>query len=233
MGPRRRSLQKIDSSRRWRGDSLTIDLVKGDLEHEASERYKGFVVRNRLKRVSNEAVKCHTFLGEEELWRFPCRYNEFVKSPDVGTLRSNFEMREALQAHFRDCFARWSGFLVQEFRNYLADFSRLGEVEAASCEGAVTECEVRNEWKEVSFNKSSRLDGLPYEVYLRMLHIFVPILTDMFNHWFAQGAIPGSITKGVITLLKKGDKHVWGDLDDYSPIVIFWPSTRPKNTIPR
>ena len=33
--------------------------------------------------------------------------------------------------------------------------------------------------------------------------MFVPILTDMFNYWFVQGAIPGSITKGVITLLKK------------------------------
>ena len=39
----------------------------------------------------------------------------------------------------------------------------------------------------------------------------------MFNHWFAQGAIPGSVTKGVITLLKKGGRHVWEDLDDYKP----------------
>ncbi len=58
--------------------------------------------------------------------------------------------------------------------------------------------------KQVGLNKSPGLDGLPYEVNLRMSHMFVPILTDMFNHWFAQGAIPGSVTKGVITLLKKG-----------------------------
>ena len=42
-----------------------------------------------------------------------------------------------------------------------------------------------------------------------------------FNHWFAQGAIPGSITKGVITLLKKGCRHVRGDLDDYRPITLL------------
>ena len=48
--------------------------------------------------------------------------------------------------------------------------------------------------------------------------MFVPILTDMFNHWFAQGAIPGSVTKGVITLLKKGGRYVWEGLDDYRPI---------------
>ena len=51
--------------------------------------------------------------------------------------------------------------------------------------------------------------------------MFVPILTDMFNHWFAQGAIPGSITNGVITLLKKGDWHVWEGLYDYRPITLL------------
>ena len=68
--------------------------------------------------------------------------------------------------------------------------------------------------KQVGLNKSPGLDGLPYLVYLRMSHMFVPILTDVFNRWFAQGAIPGSITKGVITLLKKESRHVRGELDD-------------------
>ena len=51
--------------------------------------------------------------------------------------------------------------------------------------------------------------------------MFVPILTDMFNHWFAQGTIPGSVTKGVITLLKKGGRHVWEGLDNYRPITLL------------
>ena len=45
--------------------------------------------------------------------------------------------------------------------------------------------------------------------------MFVPILTDVFNHWFAQGAIIDSITRGVITLLNKVGGHVWEELDDY------------------
>ena len=204
------------------GVSLTIDQVKGDLECEASERYRGFIVRNRIISVSNEAVKSHAFLREEELRRFLCRYIEFVKSPDGRTLWSNREKREAFQVHFRDRFARYPNLPVQEFRNYLADFHHLGEEEAASCEGVVTECKVRNALKQVGLNKSPGLDGLLYEVYLRLSHMFVPILTDMFNHWFAQGAIPGSITKGVVTLLKKGNKHVWrGDLDDYRPMTLL------------
>ena len=53
------------------------------------------------------------------------------------------------------------------------------------------------------------------------LNIFVPILTDIFNHWVTQGAIPGSVTKGVITLLKKGCWHVWEGLEDYRPITLL------------
>ena len=59
----------------------------------------------------------------------------------------------------------------------------------ASCEGAVTDCEFRGALKQVGLNKSPGLGGLPYEVYLRMSHMFVHILTDEFNHWLAQGAI--------------------------------------------
>ena len=51
--------------------------------------------------------------------------------------------------------------------------------------------------------------------------MFVPILTEMFNHWLTQRAISGSLTKGVITLLKKGGKHVWEGLDDYRPITLL------------
>ena len=203
------------------GDFLNVELARGDLERESSERYKGYVVRSRLKRVLNEAVKTNATAREEEVRRFPDRYIGSVKAPDGRLLRSAREIRDAFRAHFRDRFARCTDLPLREFRSYLADFPRLGVAEAASCEGVVTECEVRDALKQVGLNKSPGLDGLPYEVYLRMSHMFVPILTDMFNHWFAQGAIPGSVTKGVITLLKKGGRHVWEGLDDYRPITLL------------
>ena len=155
--------------------------------------------------------------AREEVQRFPDRYIDSVKALDGRLLRSGREMRDA----FRDRFARCTDLPIREFRSYLADFPRLGVAEAASCEGVVTECEVRDALKQVGLNKSPGLDGLPYEVYLRMSHMFVPILTDMFNLWLAQRAIPGSVTKGVITLLKKGGRHVWEGLDDYRPITLF------------
>ena len=153
--------------------------------------------------------------------RFPDWYIASVESPDGRVLRSNREMRDAFRVHFRDRFARCPDLPLQVFRSYLADFPRLGAAEAASCEGVITECEVRDTLKQVGLNNSPGLNGLPYEVYLSLPHMFVSILTDMFNHWFAHGSIPGSVTKGVITLLKKGGKYVWEGLDDYRPITLL------------
>ena len=203
------------------GDSLGVELARRDLECESSEHYKGHVVRSRLNRVLYEAAKSNATAREEEVRRFPDRYITSVKTADGRLVQSSREMRDAFRAHFRDRFACCPDLPIREFRSYLADFPRLGVAEAASCEGVVTECEVRDALKQVGLNKSPGLDGLPYEVYLRMSHMFVPILTDMFNHWFAQGAIPGCVTKGMITLLKKGGRHVWEGLDDYRPITLL------------
>ena len=66
------------------GESLTVELAS-----ETSERYKGFVVRSRLKRVLNEAVKLNVTAHEEEARRFPGWYIVSVQSPDGCMLQSN------------------------------------------------------------------------------------------------------------------------------------------------
>ena len=108
-----------------RGDSLAIDLARRDIEREASERYKGFVVTSRLKRAPKETVKCNAFVREEEVRKFPHRYIEFVESPDGHVRRSNGEICVDFRAHFRDCFARCPDLPLSEFRSYLTDLLRL------------------------------------------------------------------------------------------------------------
>ena len=191
------------------------------MERENSERYKKFVVRSRLKRILNEAVKSNATAREEEVRRFPGRYIDSVKFPDGGMLRLYREIRDTFWRTFVVALPAVLISLFKSFAAILPTSPRLGAAEAARCEGVITECEVRDALKQDSLNKSPGLDGLPYEVYLRLRHMFVPILTDMFNHWFTQGAIPGSVTKGVITLLKKGGRHVWEGLDDYSLITLL------------
>ena len=121
---------------------------------------------------------------------FPFGYIESVKYSDGHVLGSNHEICKALQAHFCDRFIHWPDLSFQEFRSYFADIHRHQEAVAAKREGLLSKCEVREALKQVGLNKSPRLDSLPYEVYMRLPHMFVPILTVMFNHWVAKGAIP-------------------------------------------
>ena len=144
--------------------------------------------------------------------------------PHIPLDRADWLVRPSLRLANRSCyvcFARLPDIPIQDFLSYLADFPHFQEAQVAGCEGLVTECKVRDALKQVGFKKSPELDGLPYEMYLSMPHMIVPILTDMFNHWFAQIIIPGSISKGVILLLKKDGKHVWEELDDYRPITLL------------
>ena len=87
-----------------------------------AKRYKGYVVKSRLKRVLNEAVKTNATAREEKMRRFPDRYIDTVKSPDGRVLQAN--RCDAFRAHFRDRFARCPDLPLQEFRSYLADFPR-------------------------------------------------------------------------------------------------------------
>ena len=59
-----------------------------------------------------------------------------------------------------------------QFDANLVDFSRLKPTEAARCEECVTEDEIRLMLKTVGTDKTPTIDGLPYEVYLRLSHMF-------------------------------------------------------------
>ena len=139
---------------KW-GHSLAVDLAKEDLGLEASEHYKDFVVRSKLRKVGNKAVKRNAFARLEEFWRFPCRHIESVKAPDERVLRSNRDIREAFRAHFRDRFARLPDLPIQEFHCYLADFPKHQEAKTAGCKNGwlrkrlVAEYEVRDALKQV------------------------------------------------------------------------------------
>ena len=216
----RKSLENRISRAAVGGDSLDVGLARSDLQRLNSERYEGQVVRARLNRVSNEAVNVDAEMRQEEIRRFPERNIKEIKTPDGDTRRTTNGICNAFREHLAARFTRIEALPVEDFQVYLADFPRLEAADAARLEGVITESEVRAALRTVSTNKSPGLDGLPYEMYLRLSHLFVPILTDMFNHWFAQGSIPGQVSKGLITLIQKKDTQ-GGELDDYRPITLL------------
>lgn len=60
------------------------------------------------------------------------------------------------------------------FDAYLADYFRLGVAEAAECEGAIKESEKWEKVNQVVQEKTSRLDGLPYEMLACLLQYIYP-----------------------------------------------------------
>ena len=121
-------------------------------------------------------MKCNAPVRGGVVQRFSYRYIDFVKSPEGHVLRSNHKMCEAFQTHFCDRFSRCLDLPVQNFRSCLADFPRLQEAEAASCESLVTEYEVCDALKQVNLKKSPGLDDLPDEV-------FAPVLVALQRAW--------------------------------------------------
>ena len=85
----------------------------------------------------------------------------------------------------------------------MAVFPRLEATEAARCEGPISEAEIRDVLSRVGTEKTPGIDGLPYEMYLRLSPMFVPLLALLFNHWLKQGSIPRRSSRGVVKLLRK------------------------------
>ena len=153
--------------------------------------------------------------------RFPGRYIDSIKSPDGRLLWSNREICDAFWTHFRDRFARCPDLPLQGFCSYLADFPRLGAAKAVSCEGVNTECEVCDALKQVGLKKSPGLDGLPTKCTWSCRTCLCLFWRIFSNVGLSRELSLVSVTKGMITLLKKGGKHVWEGLNDYRPITLL------------
>ena len=172
------------------GDSLAVDLVRRDLEHEASKRYKRFVIRSRLKRVPNESVKCNMFVRRKRKGFLIGKSSP--SSPQMGTY-SGPAVRYVKPSGciFMIVLPTYLITRIRSFAGILPTSPAFRRRKQLFTKG----------WLQSV--KSAGMDGLRYEVYLMS-----PIRTNVFNYCFATGAIRSTFTKRMITLLKKGGNHV-------------------------
>ena len=200
--------------------------IKGKLDRAVLEgdsgqvkEHQALVVRARLKRMSCEATNMAQELRAEELRHAADRHIASVTSPD-GQLRTTNEAicKEFLQ-YFLKLFTRETGLSSSQFDTYLVDFPRLSAIEAAGCEGRIKEDEIWEALRSVGLDKSPGIDGLPYEVYLRLSHMFVPLLATIYNKWMRQGSIRRRFTRGIVKLLRK-NKHSGDGISNFRPLTM-------------
>ena len=202
------------------GDSASVTIIKAQLASLTDKEHQALAIRARLKRMPQEATNMAAELRAEELRQAADRHIARVTLPDGRTVTTNQGVLEAFRSYYQELFAMEPGLSLEQFDTYLADFSRLSTTEAARCEGGITEDEVIEALKRVGLNKSPGIDGLPYEVYLRLSHIFVPLLTVLFNSWFRNGSIPKYFTMGVIKLVRKS-KDGGDGLGNFRPLTML------------
>ena len=203
------------------GDSGQVNVAKAELASLQMKEYQALVVRARLKRISCEATNMAQELQTEELRHAADRQIASVTSPDGQRRTTNEAICREFRQYFLKLFTREPGLSSAQFDTYLADFPRLSATEAAGCEGRIKEEEeIREALKSVGLEKSPGIDGLPYEVYLRLLHMFVPLLATIYDNWMRQGTIPRRFTRGIVKLLRK-NKHGGDGISKFRPLTMF------------
>ena len=158
------------------GDSGQVNIAKAELASLQVKEYQALVVRARLKRMSWKAANMAQELRAEELRHAAYQHIASVTSPDGQRRTTNEVICREFRQYLLKHFTREPGLSSAQFDTYLADFPRLSATEAAGCEGRIKEEEIREALKSVGLDKSPGIDGLPYKVYLRLSHMFVPLL---------------------------------------------------------
>ena len=199
------------------GNRGQVNVAKAELASLQVKEYQALVVRARLKRMSCEATNMAQELRAEELRHAADRHIASVTSPDGQRRTTNCK---EFRQYFLKLFTREPGLSSAQFDTYLADFPRLSATEAAGCEGRIKEEEIREALKSVGLDKSPRIDGLPYEVYLRLSHMFVPLLATIYDNWMRQGSIPRRFTRGIVKLLRK-NKHGGDGISNFRPLAML------------
>ena len=201
-------------------DRAEINIAKAEIASLLIKRDQGLVVRNRLKRMSPEATNMAAEMRAEESRGASARHISSITSLDGRHLTTNGGICEEFRSNFQELFTREPGLSTAQFDAYLSDFPRLEAAEADRCEGPITEDEVWRALSNAGTEKAPGIDGIPYEVYLKLSPIFVHLLATLFNHWLKQGNIPRHFTKGVVKLLRK-EKDGGDGIDNFRPLTML------------
>ena len=117
---------------------------------------------------------------------YVCFTKTYLSCYITGRTTSDYKRRhlhgvKEFRDYFRKLFTRNSELSFAQFDAYLADFSRLEATVAA--EFSELQRKVRQALKTVGTNKTLTINGLSYELYLRMSHVFLPLLVIVNNNW--------------------------------------------------
>lgn len=144
---------------------LSKDLARKDLQHLINKHYQSQLVRSKIKKLSN------------------CMVQNCIKKncPDPNIYFINIcLMNTSLSQHMT-------------FESYFSSISRIGSLKRLACPSSNSTFIwlTFSDFGQCGFQQKRKLwkyimlwYDMPYELSFRLLHMFVPQLQAIFNHWF-------------------------------------------------
>ena len=86
------------------------------------------------------------------------------------------------------------------------NINRISHVQRASCEGEITDEEVKKVIKHMKNDKTPGTDGFPIEFYKVFWNDLGHFLLNSFNYTYQKGTLSISPKQGIITCIPKGNK---------------------------
>ena len=132
----------------------------------------------------------------------------------------NVRLQTKAFVEFRELLSWEPGRNSAQFDTHLVNFPRHAATEAAWYEGRITEEEIQEALKRVGTDRFPWINGLPYEMYLRLSHVFVPLLATIYNNSMEPGSILQRFTRGYIEVACK-DKHDGDGISNFRLLTVL------------
>ena len=144
-------------------------------------------------------------LWAEELRDASWQHIISVTLPDGQHQTTNKGICKEFCYYFLKFFTREPRSSSAQFKAYLFNLFWL---EAVGCERHIIEDEIWKILKTAGTDETPGIDGLPYKVWLRLSHEFVPLLVTVYNNWMKQGTISKHVTRGIVSYFTRTNMAV-------------------------
>ena len=185
--------------------------MKEELENIRSETINGAVLRSKVQSFEEGETPTKYFSGLKKRNYINKRINNINTSKT--TVRNTSGILKELKAYYEQLYtSNIKDHDSEEYDNNLRLFlndnniKKLNEQQRISCEGIITELEIKNAIKEKKPGKSPGIDGIPIEFYKFFWADLGNFLIRSIQEVFQEGEILPTQKRGVITLIPKGDK---------------------------
>jgi len=199
----------------------TLSSLEENYNKILDQETAGLIVRSRIKWAEHGEKSSKYFCNLEK--RSNDKKNIFMlRTDDNSPVSDQNDILQHLQSFYSKLYSDSHNLVHADLANFLDDvnFPKLSEDSKNNLDKPISKAEILASLKDLKFNKTPGLDGLPVEFYVVFFHDIIDLLLDCYQYSFDQGVMSSSQRNGVITLLPKKDKDPFF-VTNYRPISLL------------